>query len=434
MKIRMTKKKKKLLARKKKQNQYSDQDEDDELDIKRLKREREELQEAKAAAKKEKVKVKPVKIESSEDKSSREKTLEQIKELEKRISTTKYNKKTQHAIGMYKAQVAKLKQKLAAKTSKSKKGEGYTVRKSGDASVILIGFPSVGKSTLLNELTNANSEVGSYEFTTLDVVPGLMEYKDAKIQILDVPGIVQGAAVGTGRGKEVLSVMQNADLILFLVDATRPHHYEIIQKEVYDTHIRVNQKKPDVTIKKVEKGGIDIGSTVKLTHLNQEMIKAILREFKIANAQVVIRTNITADQLIDIIEKNKSYIPGITVLNKMDMVNEKTLKKLKKEIKPDICIAANQSLGTEELKDVIFKKLDFIRIYTKEISKKPDMKEPMIMKRNSKIKDFCERLHKDFVNKFKFAKIWGPSAKFPGQILHLNHTLKDKDIVEIHLK
>ncbi len=431
MTIRITKKRLKQLEKEKK-GIVSKKEETP--DISQIKEDREKVEEEKILNKKKKKVEKGKPVEDKDSKNKRDKILDEIKELEKRISTTKYNKKTQHAIGLYKAKLARLKDRLSQRASSGNKGQGYTVKKSGDASVILIGFPSVGKSTLLNKLTNANSEIGAYEFTTLDVIPGMLNYKDAKIQILDVPGIVEGAAVGTGRGKEVLSVMQNADLILFLVDATRPNNYKVIQKEVYDTHIRVNQKKPDVKIKKVEKGGIDFGCTVKLTKLTKETVKDILREYKIANAQVVVRNDISPDELIDVIEKNKAYIPGITVINKIDMVSEKELEKIKKDIEPNLCISANSDVNINKLKDVIFDKLDFIRIFTKEINKKPDMKEPMIMKRGSTIKDFCEKLHRDFVNKFKFAKVWGKSAKFDGQVLHLGHKIQDKDIIEIHLK
>mgnify|MGYP003993416231 FL=1 len=120
--------------------------------------------------------------------------VEKIKELEDELKKTKYNKKTQHHIGLTKAKLAQLKEKQISRGKGGKKGEGYSVRKAGDASVILIGFPSAGKSTLLNSVTGADSPVAEYEFTTLDVVPGMLEHKDAKIQILDVPGIVAGAA------------------------------------------------------------------------------------------------------------------------------------------------------------------------------------------------------------------------------------------------
>lgn len=360
-----------------------------------------------------------------------------IKELEDRISNTKYNKKTQAAIGKYKAQLAKLKEKEEERRGVGKgggAGAGWEVRKTGDGTVILLGFPSAGKSTLLGALTDAESEIGAYAFTTLTCIPGVMEYKYAKIQILDVPGIVQGAASGKGRGKEVLASMRSADVCLVLLDATRPKEFDVIMKEIYDTHIRLNQKKPDVKIVKTGKDGIRIGATVALTHLDEETITEVLKEFKINNADVVIREDITVDQLIDCIEANKKYMPALTVINKKDLVTKTELKKLMKKYKADIAISAKDKEGVAELKEQIFQKLDLIRIYLKEPTKPADMDEPLIMFRDCTIEDVCSKLHKDFVSKFRFSRVWGPSSKFDGQKLMMKHHLKDGDVLELHLR
>lgn len=259
-----------------------------------------------------------------------------IKELEDRIAGTKYNKKTQMAIGQYKAQIAKLKEAEVTRGSAKSGGHGWEVRKTGDGTVILLGFPSAGKSTLLNALTGADSEVGAYAFTTLTCIPGVMKHKHAAIQILDVPGIVKGAASGRGRGKEVLASMRSADLCLILLDATRPHEYDVIVKEIYDTHIRLGQQRPDVKITKTGKDGIRIGVTLPLTYLDEDTIKSVLKEFKINNADVVIREDITIDQLIDCIEANKKYMPVVTVINKCDLVSDVELKKIMKKYHADL--------------------------------------------------------------------------------------------------
>ncbi|MFC1752923.1 OBG GTPase family GTP-binding protein [Thermoproteota archaeon] len=357
-----------------------------------------------------------------------------IKELEDLISKSKYNKRTQHAIGLYKARLAALKESLVQRAKKGPRFDGYTIKKSGDASVVLVGFPSVGKSTLLNRLTNAESNTASYEFTTLTVIPGLMDYGGAKIQLLDVPGIVKGAAAGTGRGKEVLSVMRNADLAVVIVDATKPQHLTVLMREIRESGLRLNELPPDVKIKKTGKGGVDFGSTVKLKHLTRDMVVGILKEFRVMNAQVVIRENIDADQFIDVIEANKVYIPAIILLNKIDLITEEKLEDLKKKLKPDMCMSAEQEDNFEPLKELIFQKLNFIRIFTKEQGKKADLDEPMILQRGITVRGICMKLHRDFLNQFKYAKIWGKSAKFPGQTKGLKHVLQDGDVIEIFLR
>ena len=357
-----------------------------------------------------------------------------VKELEEELSTTKYNKRTQHHIGLVKAKLAKIKDEYQKKAAGKGKQEGFAVKRSGAANAIMVGFPSVGKSTLLNAITNANSPVGAYAFTTLTCIPGLLEYNHAKIQVLDVPGIVEGAATGRGRGKEVLACAQSADFVIILLDVFHPEHLEVVKKEIFETGLRINQKPPQVKISKRLRGGIDLGFTVKLTKINEETIKNILKEFRLENSSIVIREDITDDQLIDAIEGNKKYIPAITVLNMIDMVNSKELERIKAITKPDICISAEKKVNTEELKGLIFKKLEFIRIYCKEVGKKADVDVPLIMRKGNTLRDVCMKLHKDFVSKFRFARIWGKSAKFDGMILRkLEHVLEDKDVVEIHL-
>ncbi|NQV91574.1 GTP-binding protein [Candidatus Woesearchaeota archaeon] len=359
-----------------------------------------------------------------------------IKEIEDEIKKTKYNKATQGHIGKLKAKIAMLKGKEDQRTSQKtgSSSYGYTVRKSGDGTVLLLGFPSAGKSTLLNAITGAESEVGAYAFTTLSVVPGMLNYKQAKIQILDVPGIVSGAASGKGRGREVLTVIQNADLVLIVVDVTTPEHYPAILREVREANIRLNQRKPEVYIKKKGIGGINVGRTVK-TEIDDNTIKEIMREFKFVNADILIRSPLTVDQFIDCIENNKKYVPAIICLTKGDMATPAELKKVKKQINADLILSAHENTGIDELKDMIFDKLDFMRVFMKEPRKDADLIEPMIITRGSTLKDICSKTHKDFIQKFRFARVWGKSAKFPGQqFQRLNHVLQDGDVVELHIR
>ena len=358
----------------------------------------------------------------------------QIKEIEDEIFNTQKNKATERHIGKLKAKLARLRAEVEKRRSKGIAGKGFLIKKSGDATMGLVGFPSIGKSTLLNQLTDADSRVGDYDFTTLEVIPGMMRYKGADIQIFDLPGLIKGASEGRGRGKEILSAVRNVDLILFIVDAQHEDHIEKMNEELNKAGLRLNQKKPDVVVKKTGKGGINITSTVKLSHLNEDLIRSICSEYVI-NSDIIIREDITEDQLIDVFVQNRIYVPGIVVINKVDMIADDQLQNKIKDIKNRgwdvITISALKGVGIEELRQKIFKNLRFIRVYMKPVGKKADMNEPLILKEGASVEDVCDKLHRDFKGRFRYATVSGPSAKHDMQKVGLDHILKDGDILTI---
>ncbi len=365
---------------------------------------------------------------------------EQIRLLEEEIQKTQYNKKTQHHIGKLKAKIARLRseqEKRRATASASGGGGGYHVKKSGNATVALVGFPSVGKSSLLNVTTDAKSEVGSYDFTTLTCVPGIMEHRHARIQILDLPGLVAGASRGKGRGREVLSVVRSVDLVVLMVDVFNPA-INVLERELRDVGMRLNETRPNITMTKADKGGIVVRNTLPLTQINEELVKDIVRGYGIVNATVVLREDINEDQLIDFLSENRIYVPAMAVMNKIDLAKDEYLEEVRGRIREQgwepLEISINRGEGTEELKEDIFRRLEFIRVYMKPQGKEADMNEPMVIKRGSTIGDVCDMLHRDFRRKFRFAFVWGRSAKFPGQTLGLDHELMDEDVLSIIIR
>jgi small GTP-binding protein len=354
---------------------------------------------------------------------------DQIKTIEEEMGRTQYNKHTQFHIGQLKAKLAKLRAEQEER-SKKRAGVGYSVKKTGDATVLLVGFPSVGKSTLINKITKVDSKVGAYDFTTLNVIPGVMEYNSARIQVLDMPGIIEGASQGKGLGRQIFSAVRNADLVVIMADVKRTGQIEILKKELYSTGFRLNQKPPAVQVARKSKGGLELSSTVKLTRISKEEIRSVLGQFGIMNADVLIRENITPEQLIDSMMKNRVYVPAVFVVNKIDTASPEELKSLPKEF---VLISAEKSQGLEQLRKAIWERLGLTRIYLKKIGKDPDMKEPMIIKGSPSVMDVCEQIHKVFAKNFRFARVWGRTAKFPGQKVGGEHRLADRDIVELHV-
>ncbi len=355
---------------------------------------------------------------------------EKIREIEEEIKRTQYNKATEFHIGQLKAKLAKYKRELIApsRAGAGRRAGGFDVKKGGDATVAIIGLPSVGKSTLLNKITSAQSKTAAYAFTTLKCIPGILEYKKAKIQVLDLPGIIEGAKDGRGRGREIISVARSADLLLILLDATKAlEEYEIIMRELYGFGIRANSKPPDVVIRKKARGGLAITSTVRLTRISEREVQAVLGEYGLHNADIVFRSDITIDEFIDVVEGNRSYVPAIFAVNKTDLLGNAALN-LPFEYLP---VAAEKGQNLERLKELIYKKLDFINIYTKRKGEKADIEEPLVMRRGATVADVCEKLHRDLKKDFRYAVVWGKSVRHGGQRVGLEHVLADGDIVYI---
>jgi len=360
---------------------------------------------------------------------------EHIQEIEDEIRRTPYNKASMHHIGRLKAKLAKLRDDLEKRRGSGGGGKGYSVRKSGHATVALVGFPSVGKSTLLNRLTDADSEVGTYDFTTLDVVPGTMFFQGAKIQVLDLPGLIRGASKGKGRGREVLSAVRTADLVLLILDVFS-YRVEILVRELEFAGLRLNARAPDIVVRPKKMGGLTINTTIPLTKIDEDTIKDTASTFGLVNADIVIRQDIVQDQLIDHLAGNRIYVPAITLVNKTDLIDTKHKDKIEAHIKglDALFISAKEEEGIEELKDRLFSHLRFIRLYLRPQGGEPDFKEPLVVKGDSDIGTVCDSLHRDFRRKFRYAMVWGKSAKFPGQIVGRSHKLEDEDVVTLILR
>jgi hypothetical protein len=138
---------------------------------------------------------------------------------------------------------------------------------------------------------------------------------------------------------------------------------------------------------------------------------------------------------VDFLAGNRVYIPSVVAINKFDLryggVEDKIKKELGRDFLPVSCATTE---GLEDTKDLIYERLGFIRVYLKPKGGKADMEEPLVLLDGSNVKAVCEHLHRDFVNLFRYALVWGKSAKFPGQSVGLEHELKDSDVLSIITK
>jgi ribosome-interacting GTPase 1 len=136
-------------------------------------------------------------------------------------------------------------------------------------------------------------------------------------------------------------------------------------------------------------------------------------------------SNNDIDRIFEELQRVKITTPRFVIAAKSDIYAKAT--------RADLFISVKSGQDIERLKKEIFERLNVIRIYTKEPGKKPSDR-PLVLKTPANVKKLAKHIREDFVDRFDFALIWGPSAKFSGQKVGLEHDLKDKDIVELHLK
>ncbi len=254
------------------------------------------------------------------------------------------------------------------------------MKKKGQDRVIIIGAANVGKSSLLAAFTNALPTISEAPFSTWTPLPGMMLIDDIQIQLIDTPPLSKDIAQ-----PELFDLIRSADLILIVVDLQATPFQQL-----------------------------------------EDSLK-LLNEHKIIPKQ---RQSKTTD------ERRIQFIPVLVVVNKDDddQCDEdfQVFKELLEIELPLVPISVNSQRNFENLKKKIFESLEIIRIYSKPPGKDADMTKPFVIKKGSTLEEFSGKVHHDFQQKLKTARVWGSNV-YDGQLVGKDHILHDKDIVELHL-
>jgi uncharacterized protein len=301
---------------------------------------------------------------------------EKILALETMLAIMPKHKGTDKLRADLRRKISQLKENTLKKSG-GKRGQLFEVIRSGAGQVVLIGFPNAGKSQLVGSLTQAKPEIGEYPYTTHSPIPGMMEYYDIKIQLVDIPSIFDESARGW-----LINVVRNADALLLVVDLTdEPETQAALLLEELEKY----KVKPEWAVNPEE-----------LVFLGKKMM-------------------IVGNKL-DAAEAVKNFL---LVQKKISAFHP-------------IAVSAAHGQNLENLRNEIFSFLKIIRAYTKTPGKEPDLKHPVILKQGTTVLDFAGEIHKDFVEKLQYARLWG-SEKYKGQRVQRDHLLEDGDIIELHL-
>ena len=307
---------------------------------------------------------------------------EELKCLQVMLSEIPKHKGTDHLQASLKTKISKVKKDITAEKKSGKRSRGIRIPRQGAGTAMIIGGPNAGKSQLLTKLTRATPEVAPYPFTTHVPMPGMMQWEDVSVQLIDNPPITADFIEPFMYG-----LIRSADVVLFLLDLGSDDGIEQFQ----EARDRLHNTK----------------------------------------------TRLAKESYLDESDVGLSYTQTLLLPNKIDLAEAAPRLDLFHELCPvdfpEYPISALQGTGLEELAAEVYRRMDVVRVYTKLPSKKkPDMERPFTVGRGQTLFDLACLVHKDYAQGLKFARVWG-SAVHDGTTVKGDYVLHDKDIVELHM-
>ncbi len=246
--------------------------------------------------------------------------------------------------------------------------------------MVVVGPPNVGKSALVAALTNATPEVAGFPFTTWTPTPGMMQFKNIQIQLIDTPPLNPDFME-----PQLLDLIRRADLMLLVVDLQTDAVQQI------------------------------------------EDAVALLGEHRIAPRCV-------KDRFIE--QRGMVIIPCLVLANKSDDESSdedfEIFCELLEDDLPLLPVSATTGRNLEALGQAVVERLEVIRVYTKAPGQDPDFGAPFVMKKGDTVEDLAGKIHKDFLDNLKAARVWGEGV-YDGQLVGRDHALHDGDVIELQV-
>ena len=306
---------------------------------------------------------------------------DKVKFLEEMLGTIPKHKGTDHLRADLRKKLSKLKSAATSKKTSKKQVSPYHINKEGAGQIVVIGCTNTGKSSLLVAETNAEPEVSEVPFTTWSPMPGMMYIDNIQVQLIDTPPFSDDYI-----DPEFLNLIRRVDLILIMIDL---HANPVQQLEYMYQKLQENRIAPK--------------------HL----------DYQIESESFLL------------------HVPSLVVVNKYDSEDFQEHYQIFKELLnldyPMVPVSVKTGHNIDALKSTIFEMLGVIRVYSKAPGKEADKSAPFVVDEGIRLAEFAGKVHKDFQENLKTARIWGTSADFPGQMVSREHVLEDEDVVELQI-
>jgi len=305
---------------------------------------------------------------------------EQVTCLEKMLQVIPKHKGTDHLQADLRTRLKEARAELQAERASPKKGRSFRIPRQGAGTVVLIGAPNSGKSRIVADLTNAAPEVAPYPFTTREPFPAMMPWQDSLVQLIDTPPVTDSLFEAY-----LVSYVRTADLVLLCLDGSSDDAPE-------ETLAVIRQLESRKTLLS-EKTGFDEGDYSRL-HVRTRLI----------------------------VTRGDDPDAG----TRLEFFREMATEPL-----PELLVELDRPESREALRELIFRALGVIRVYTKAPGKPASQDAPFTIPEGGSVEDLAGKVHRDLADRLKFAKVWG-SGVHDGQSVGREHVLHDGDLVELH--
>jgi small GTP-binding protein len=299
---------------------------------------------------------------------------EQLAALNEMMATIPKHKGTEHMRADIRRRMAKVRTEAARKRSAGRGPTWQHVPREGAGQIVLVGPPNSGKSRLLAALSHASPIVAPYPFATRIPLPGMVSFENVQVQLVDLPPIAPETAEPW-----LFALIRQADAALLVADLSSD----------------------------------DLLSSI------EDTLELVSR----SNIQLV-RSGAPEDGVPTLMVAAKADVPGAS--ERLEILRELIADRF-----PLLVVSAETEMNIDALRGEMFKLLDVIRVYTKAPGHRADLSAPFVLKRGATVQDAAGVVHKDFIARLKYARIWGARA-FEGQMVQREHVLEDGDVLELH--
>jgi ribosome-interacting GTPase 1 len=305
---------------------------------------------------------------------------EKIEALEEMLSLIPKHKGTDKMQADIKRRISRHKEEAQKKKGAAKQKNAYAIDREGAAQVVVIGAPNTGKSSLIAALTNAEPEIAPFPHTTHRPTPGMAPYENIQFQLIDTPPVTSEYV-----DPLMMDLLRRTDIVAPLLDiSTDPlgQYDEIL--EVMAGH-------------RIFPEGTEVPEGVKRPVTFKKIMLAV----------------------------NKVDCPG-------RHEDFETFIELTRPRHPAVALSILNGTGLDAFLKAVYDLSGIIRVYSKTPGREPDLEEPFVIPAGSTLEDLAGRIHKDFVQRLKYARIWGGRLR-DGMMVQRDYVLTDGDIVEIHI-